>query len=191
MDWMVLAISLLIVFARVLDVTLGTLRTTMVVSGRRAWSFVLGFIEVLIWITVVRQILVSFDHPLYNVAYALGFATGTFLGITVEQRLAFGTQVVRVFSRKGHEVATALRAAGIGEELPQLAVTEMEARGHKGPVGVLLVEVPRRFAERVAAKAVALDPDAYFVIDDVRRASSASGRAHRPGSFLARLVDRK
>lgn len=176
MNTTIVVTCLLIIIARIADVSLGTLRTVMVVSGLRTWSFVLGFLEVLIWITVVSRIIGNLDHWSYYFAYAFGFATGNVVGITLEQRLAFGIQIVRVFSRRSHEIATALRASGIGGALPQLAVTEMEAKGHKGPVGVLLVEVPRRFASKVAARAIELDPDAYFIIDDVRRSSTAAAR---------------
>ncbi len=182
---------LLIVGARMLDVTLGTLRTVMVINGRKWIAFGLGFAESLVWITVVAKIIKNMDHPMYFVAYALGFALGNFLGIVFEQHLAFGTQVIRVFSRRSHELATALRASGIGTDLPHLAVTEMQAQGHKGPVGVIFAEVPRRFSVRVARRAVEIDPDAYFVIDDVRRASSAAMRADRNPWDWKRLIQRK
>lgn len=190
MDWTVPFWCAVIVVARIADVSMGTLRTVMVVTGRRPAAFVLGFFEVLIWITVVGQIVTHLDHWAYYPSYALGFACGTFVGITIERRLAFGTQVIRVFSRNSHEVATALRAMRIGEELPHLAVTEMEARGHKGPVGVLFVEVARRHVEAVARRSIAVDPDAYYIIDDVRRSSSAASRTV-PQGWLSRRMVRK
>lgn len=177
MTMTVLMTCLLIVIARVMDVSIGTLRTVMVVNARAWWAFFLGFVEVLIWITVVSRIITAMDHWLYYVAYALGFALGNYIGITVEQRLAFGTQVLRVFSRRAHELATALRATGLGDDMPPLTVTEMEARGHLGPVGVLFLQVPRKLAPDVAARVVAIDPEAYYVIDDVRSASSAKMRS--------------
>ncbi|NUQ67040.1 MAG: hypothetical protein HUU18_02015 [Phycisphaerales bacterium] len=177
MTMTVLVTCLLIVLARVLDVSIGTLRTVMVVNARAWWAFFLGFVEVLIWITVVSRIITAMDHWLYYVAYAMGFALGNYIGISVEQRLAFGTQVLRVFSRKAHELATALRATSLDNDLPPLTVTEMEARGHLGPVGVLFLQVPRKHAKRVADHVVAIDPEAYYIIDDVRSASSASTRS--------------
>lgn len=179
MDWNVIGLAALIVVARIVDVSLGTLRTVAVVTGRRGWAFVLGFLEVLVWITVVGQLIANLNHWLYFPAYALGFALGSVVGITIEQRIAFGTQVVRVFSRKSHAVATALRALSFQPEIPHLAVTEMEAKGHKGPVGVLFAEVPRKYAAVVADRAIQVDPEAYFVIDDVRRASSMATRTGR------------
>ncbi|MBX3382300.1 MAG: hypothetical protein KF864_02205 [Phycisphaeraceae bacterium] len=191
MSFAVFTTCLLIVGARMLDVTLGTLRTVMVINGRKWIAFMLGFAESFIWLAVVAQIIKQMDHPLYFVAYALGFAIGNFLGIVIEQHLAFGTQVIRVFSRRSHELATALRASGVGTDLPHLSVTEMQAQGHKGPVGVLFAEVPRRYSARVAKRAVEIDPEAYYVIDDVRRASTAAMRADGNPWDWKRLLQRK
>jgi uncharacterized protein YebE (UPF0316 family) len=176
MSWTVLGFCVLIVLGRVADVSLGTLRTVMVVTGRRGMAFALGFCEVLIWITIVGHLITNLDHWMYYPAYALGFALGCFTGMTIERKLAFGNQMVQVFSRDAHVLATALRAMSFGERVPHLAVTEMEARGHKGPVGVLFVEVPRRFAEDVTARILEVDASAYFIIDDVRHASTAASR---------------
>lgn len=190
MSWTVILGCLLIVAARVLDVSLGTLRTVMVVTGRRAMAFLLGFFEVLIWITVVGQLVTNLNHWLYYPAYALGFAIGCFIGMTIERRLALGKQVVQIFSRNAHAVATSLRAMSFGDAIPHLAVTEMEARGHKGPLGVLFAEVPRKYAEAVARRVVEVDPDAYLVINDVRLASSAATRSQNR-SVLSGLLARK
>lgn len=163
----VLLISLGIVGARILDVTLGTLRTVAVIHGRRTAAFVLGFVEVLIWVLVVSSVISTVkENPWYAIAYALGFATGNYLGITIEGRFAFGKQVVRVFTRHGIEVAAALRA----EKVP---VTEFEGRGKDGPISMLFIELGRRDASRMLAKIRALDPHCYYVVDDVRLASLA------------------
>jgi len=82
----------LIILARITDVTLDTIRTVAIVQGRRVFAAVLGFFEAVICVCAVAKVLLNMDHPIYAVAYGLGFALGTFLGITIEQRLAFGQQ---------------------------------------------------------------------------------------------------
>jgi uncharacterized protein YebE (UPF0316 family) len=181
---------LLIVGGRVMDVSLGTLRTVMVVTGRRGLAFMLGFFEVLIWITVVGHLIANLDHWAYYPSYALGYALGCFVGMTIERRLAFGKQGIQIISRNAHPLATALRAMRFSADLPHLAVTEMEARGHKGPVGVLFAEVPRRYTKAVTDQILRVDPEAYFIIDDVRHASSAASRIKRP-TWWSGLAKRK
>src|SRR5580765_8190417 len=102
----------LIVLARITDVTLDTIRTVAIVQGRRAFAAVLGFFEAVVYICAVAKVLLNMDHPVYALAYGLGFATGTYLGMTIEQRLAFGKQLVFLLTPKGIELATALGAAG-------------------------------------------------------------------------------
>ncbi|MGA1058693.1 MAG: DUF2179 domain-containing protein [Phycisphaerales bacterium] len=163
----VLLISLGIVGARILDVTLGTLRTVAVIHGRRGAAFLLGFVEVLIWVLVVSGVISTVkENPWYAIAYALGFATGNYLGITLEGRFAFGKQVVRVFTRHGAEIASTLRA----EKVP---VTEFDGRGKDGPISMLFIELGRRDASRMLAKIRELDPHCYYVVDDIRLASLA------------------
>src|SRR5882762_5027699 len=102
----------LIVLAAITDVTLDTIRTVAIVQGRRNFAAVLGFFEAVVYICAVAKVLLNMNHPVYALAYGLGYASGTFLGITIEQHLAFGDQVASLFTRKGIELAKVLRASG-------------------------------------------------------------------------------
>lgn len=108
----VLLTSLGIVVARIFDVSLATMRTIYLVRGMRGRAAVLGFFEVLIWITVVSRVIQNLQHPIYMVSYAFGFALGTYIGIGVEARLSSAQQVVRIFSRVGDAVTAHLRSGG-------------------------------------------------------------------------------
>jgi len=163
----VLLTCVLIILARITDVSLGTIRTINVVQGRRALALVLGFFEVLIWVFVVSRVIQEIRQPVYAIAYATGFALGNWVGMTIEARLALGRQVVRIFSRQGPEMAVALRESG-------LRVTQFDGYGRDGPVQQLFIEIVRRDAGKVVAQARALDPRCYYMVDDVRLVSSTS-----------------
>src|SRR6266446_8550603 len=113
MNSSVVATFLLIVVARITDMTLDTIRTASIVQGRRVFAAILGFFEAVIYVCAVAKVLLNMDHPIYALAYGLGYGLGTFLGITIEQRLAFGLQVVSLFTRNGPERARALSPAAI------------------------------------------------------------------------------
>lgn len=168
--WSVLLTCLLIVAARIMDVSLGTIRTINVVQGRRLFALVLGFFEVLIWLLVVSRVINEIQVPAYAIAYALGFALGNFVGMTIESRLALGRQVVRIFSRRGTEMAAALRGVG-------LRVTQFEGWGRDGPVQELLIEIGRRHAANVVEQARGLDPACFYMVDDIRLVSPAHAQA--------------
>lgn len=163
-----------IFLARLLDVSLGTLRTVAVIQGRRGLSWALGFVEVLVWIVVVSRVVTNLHEPALAVAYALGFATGNFLGITIEKRLAFGLQVIRVFTREGSEMVDRLRADGF-------RVTEFEGKGRDGPVHMLFLETKRKEVRRALAHVVAADPASFFLVDDIRYTSEGMAGMHHFG----------
>ncbi|MBK9118982.1 MAG: DUF2179 domain-containing protein [Phycisphaerales bacterium] len=168
---------LVIVTARIADVSLGTIRTIMVVQGRRGLAFVLGFFEILIWVSIVSSVIQQLgQQPLYAVAYAVGFALGNYVGMTIEQRLALGQQVVRVISRDGAQLAATLRSHGY-------RVTQFDGFGRDGPVQELFVQVHRRDTARVIAEVRSQDPKCYFTVDDVRLASTSALATHQQGGW--------
>lgn len=166
MNLEVLGMAILIFVARVADVSLGTLRTNFIVRGKRAFAFCLGFIEVLVWVLVVAQVITNLGHPVYLLAFALGFASGTVVGITVEGWFAIGDQVVRVFSARGESLASAMRERG-------LSVTVFPGAGRDGAVYLLFIQVRRRQTNSVIAAARMIDPSCFYTVDDVRLASTA------------------
>mgnify|MGYP000753228579 CR=1 FL=1 len=170
---------MLIILARIADVSLGTIRTIVVVQGRRGLAFVLGFFELLIWVSIVSRVILHLEEkPVYAVAYALGFALGNYIGMTIESRIALGRQVVRIITRQGAALATALRDIG-------LRVTQFPGYGRDGPVEELFVEVERRAVTNVINLARSGDPKCYYMVDDVRLASSSAVRLAQPTGWRA------
>ena len=94
-DWFPWVILPFIIFAaRVFDVTLGTMRIIFLSRGKKYLAPLLGFVEVLIWITVVSQIVGGAHNIVAYIAYAAGFAAGNYVGMVIEDKLAIGTLVV-------------------------------------------------------------------------------------------------
>ncbi|MCA9319888.1 MAG: DUF2179 domain-containing protein, partial [Planctomycetes bacterium] len=81
-------LALVIFLARIGDVSIGTLRTILVFRGRSIPAAVLGFFEVLIWITAAGQVIRNLDAWYLTIAYAGGFAMGNIVGIWLESKLA-------------------------------------------------------------------------------------------------------
>ena len=147
--------------ARVTDVSLDTIRTVAVVQGRRGFAAALGFFEAVVYICAVAKVLLNMDHPVYALAYGLGYASGTFLGITIEQRLAFGDQLASLVTRKGFELAKSLRLAGY-------RVAEVKGHTGEGDLTILYVEIPRRNSQRLIHDAIAIDANCFCILNDVR-----------------------
>lgn len=167
-----------IVGARMVDVSLGTLRTVLIVRGRKNIAFVIGFLEVLIWITVISSVVQKTSNPVYAVSYAFGYALGTYVGLTIETWVSMGEQVVRIFTRKAEALAPELRFRNFG-------VTEFSGVGRDGPVHMLFLQCARRQVGRVIEFVTSQDPDAFYIVDDVRMSAGLRPRWHQPAGWRA------
>jgi len=171
LDFATLMTGALIFIARVVDVSLGTVRTISTVQGRTKTAFCLGFIEVSMWLVVISTVVNTIsEKPLLGVFYALGFSTGNVVGILVEKRLAFGHVILRVISaQKGREIAGKMRAAGFG-------VTTFEGEGLTGSVTELFIVSRRRDLRNLMNLATAADPDAFYITEQ----ACSVNRIYRP-----------
>lgn len=166
MTWETVALATFVFVARLCDVALGTLRHVLVVRGLRALAACVALAESLVWIFAISRVLSNLEHPTVALAFSLGFAAGTMAGMTIEQHLKLGQQVVRLFSAYGESLAERLREAGY-------RVTRFEGSGRDGRVDLLFIQVARKQAHLVSALARQLDPDCFCVVDDVRTIEQA------------------
>ena len=91
-------LPLLIFLARIGDVSIATIRIIFVMSGKKVIAPILGFFESLIWLLANGQIFNNIDNVWSYIAYASGYATGTFVGMYIEEKLAIGRVVVRIIT---------------------------------------------------------------------------------------------
>ena len=157
-----LFLPLLIFIARICDVTLGTMRIIFTSKGKKNIAPVLGFFEVLIWITAVSKIMQNIDNYFNYIAYAGGFAMGNLIGMIIEERLAVGIQLIRVIThQKGAELVHILNESGFG-------ATIVEAHGAREKVHLIYTIVQRNDLGKVVEIINNLNPKAFFSIEDVR-----------------------
>ncbi|MEW6447559.1 MAG: DUF2179 domain-containing protein [Bacillota bacterium] len=160
--WIVL--PLLIFTARILDVSIGTLRIIYVSRGYKYLAPFLGFFEVLIWLLAITQIIQNLTNFAYYIAYAGGFAMGNFVGIFLEEKLAMGTLAVRIFTIRGaRDLVERLKHAGYG-------VTIINAEGTTGDVKIVFTIIKRKDLQNVIKLIKEYNPKAFYSIEEVRSA---------------------
>jgi uncharacterized protein YebE (UPF0316 family) len=161
--WVV--VPLFIFGARVMDVSLGTMRIIFLSRGRRLVAPALGFFEVLIWLLAMRQIMQNLNNPVTYIAYAAGFATGNFVGIYLESRLAIGKLIIRMITPKDTgDLVAQLHAAGYG-------VTSVDGQGAIGRVKLVYIVIKRKDLADVAEIITHCHPKAFLSIEEIRSAS--------------------
>ena len=154
-------IPLLIFLARVIDVTLQTIRIAAISRGIRWLAPLVGFFEVLIWLLAISQIMKSVSHPLAYIAYAAGFATGTIIGQILERRLSLGTVLLRVItSTPSGELRRRLRKLNFG-------FTSVPGQGASGPVEIIFTVIRRQHLQQVQALVRETQPDAFYSFEEV------------------------
>jgi uncharacterized protein YebE (UPF0316 family) len=130
--------ALLIFALRIVDVSIGTVRVIYTIRGQKLISTGLGACESFIWIFAISRAFKYVDNPLSMVGWALGFATGTFVGIALDQWIGSGSILMRVISRNhALRLRELLHAEGFG-------VTAIQGQGRDGNVLVIFVVAPRK-----------------------------------------------
>lgn len=162
-NWFVYGLLPVLIFlARVTDVTMDTLRIVFVTRGNKIVAPILGFFEILIWLIAITRIMANLDNFVTYFAYALGFAVGNYVGLLVEEKLAIGTQLIRIITTTdASHLIYNLREKGFG-------ATVIDAEGKNGLVHVIFVVTRRKIVHQVIGILNHFNPKAFYSIEDVR-----------------------
>ena len=155
-------LPLFIFVARIMDVTLGTIRIIFVTKGIRKIAPIFGFFEVLIWLLAISRIMQDLDNWVCYIAYAAGFATGNFVGMYFEEKLAIGHELIRVITRKdARELIEELRTKGYG-------VTSVKAQGIEGEVAVIFIIARRSRIQEILDMINRFNPRALYTVESIK-----------------------
>jgi uncharacterized protein YebE (UPF0316 family) len=182
-----LVVPLLIVIAKIIDVSLGTIRIILVSKGSRSLAPILGFFEVLIWIVAIGQVMQNLTNPVNYIAYALGFALGNYVGVLIEHKLALGQVIVRVITKMdASELIEVLISKNFG-------VTVVDATGAKGPVHMIFTVIKRSQISNAVAIIKEHNPNAFYSIEDIRYVSESYNmqKVQKKKSKFARSQNKK
>ena len=155
-------LPIVIFFGRICDVTLGTLRIIFISKGERYKAPIVGFVEVLIWILIISQVFSHAHSWISYLAFAAGYASGNFIGLFVENKIAFGFILLRIYTKKdGYQLAQLLNKQDFGS-------TFIKGKGAISAVGIIETVISRKSQQKVVAIIDEFDPDAFYLIEDVR-----------------------
>ncbi len=174
-----------IFFARICDVSIGTLRIMYVSKGLRNRASILGFVEVLIWIIVVSQIFQNLENWYNYVAFAAGFSAGNYVGMLMEDKLKVGIQIFRIIVRdQAEELVDKLRNAGF-------RVTTVNARGMKGKVKIIFTVSKRKRWKELISMIRDVNPDVFYSVEDVKYTNELFQQFSTDESFWSKMLKLK
>jgi uncharacterized protein YebE (UPF0316 family) len=163
LEWFgTIAIPFLIFVMRIADVSLGTIRIIYVARGNKLIAPILGFFEVFIWILAISNIIQHLDNWINYIAYAGGFATGNFVGMKIEERLAVGISLVRIITKKElSSFSNTLNEKGF-------PATLLDGHGRDEDVSIIFTIVKRKRLPEVIDLIKTANPKAFFTVEDIR-----------------------
>src|SRR5687767_10065203 len=162
-----LLLPLLIFFARIGDVSINTIRIIYVLGGRRWTATLLGFFESFIWLMAIRQIFEHLDNWICYLAYPAGFAAGIFVGMIIEEKIAYGKVIVRIITRK--DINPLLQY--LNKEFHRY--TYVKAEGPDGQENLVFTVLEREKLEELLMMLKEILPTAFYTVEKVNRAAES------------------
>lgn len=178
--WIIL--PLLIFIARICDVSMETIRVIFISRGVRFFATVIAFFEIVIWLLAFEIVMKNLSNIANFLAFALGFAAGTYVGFVVEEKLSIGMVIIRIIttSESSEGIISYLQSENHG-------VTSVDAKGSRGEVTMIISLVKREEVSKIIKHIQNANPHAFFSIEDVRYVNEGVFRRSDNGSLTARL----
>lgn len=168
---------------RIIDVTLGTIRIIFVSQGRRNIAPILGFFEILIWLLAVSQIFSNITNILYYIAYAGGFATGNYIGMYIEDKIAMGLYILRIILKEeNYKLFHILHQNGYG-------LASLDAKGSDRSIKIVILIIRRKNFEKIKKVIENYDNDVFISVEHVH--SINDGLYPAPLKTRRRFMQRK
>ena len=156
-------LCLKIFFVRILDVSLGTIRTMFVVRGKKLISSMIGFFEILVWFLVVKEALQTESNSIFlAISYSLGFATGNYIGALLSDKLITGNVSVQVFTNNNN-LEKILREHGYG--VSSVVYTGYEEEAHKH---MLFINVDKKKEKALRELIKKNDKEAFIIVNETK-----------------------
>ena len=158
--------------AKIIEITIQSLKTCMMVKGQRLKAAGLGLVECTIWGLVISTIIGTLGDNLFLLAfYCLGYATGLYLGSTLEGKIALGTSSLQLIANNENtdKITAYLKENSRG-------YTVFNGQGSKDKMNMIFIVLQRRdTAPLVKQIRKICDNNVFVVVDDVNKYTGGYG----------------
>ena len=160
---MTLLLCLKIFFARLIDVSLGTVRTINTVKGKNFIAALIGIVEITVWFLVVKEALNTDNGSIWiTISYALGFSVGTYIGGIISKKfIKSNLEVQIILSSKDENIIKKIREVGY-------AVTTIDVKGVEDEKYMLYIQIKDNNLDDLKKLIRKLDSKAFFVINETK-----------------------
>ena len=166
------AVCFIVCAAKIVEITIQSLKTCMMVKGQRLKAAGLGFLECTIWGLVISTIIGTLgDNIFLLLFYCVGYATGLFLGSTIEGKIALGTSNLELIAS---DESTAIITEYLKEN--SRGYTVFEGHGSTDKMNMIFIVLPRKETPRVLKDIrKACDNKVFVVASEVSKYAGGYG----------------
>jgi uncharacterized protein YebE (UPF0316 family) len=155
-------LPLMIFCARVCDMSLDTIRVIFMSKGIKYLPAIIGFFEVIIWLVAIGQVMNNLTNVVCYIAYGAGFATGTIVGMAIEEKISLGLTSVRIVTKRDPaDLIQYLRTHNYG-------VTSIDGDGATGKVKMVFTIIKREDLPHVISIIKQFNPGAFYSVEEVK-----------------------
>ena len=174
--WVIL--PLLIFVARICDVSMETIRVIYISKGIKYLAPFIAFFEIVIWLLAMEVVMKDLSNVANFLAFAFGFAMGTYIGLVIEEKLSIGMVIMRIITTEesNEEIISFMQSENYG-------ITSLDATGSRGNVKMILSLVNRVDVPRITEHIQSTNPHAFFSIEDVRYVNEGVFRPKKPNTI--------
>lgn len=149
-------------FVRIIDVSLGTIRTIVTVKDKKLLASFIGFVEVLVWFLVAKEAISTNSNSIWiAISYSLGFATGTYIGAFISSKYIKGNFGVQVITNN-LKLVSFLRDNGY-------AVSVIDVKGHEEKNKYMLfIEIDKNDFNHLQKTIKQIDSKAFIVVNETK-----------------------
>ncbi len=138
-------VCIIICAAKIIEISIQSLKTCMMVKGQRLKAAGLGFVECAIWGLVISTIIGTLGDNIFLLFfYCIGYATGLFLGATIENKIALGTSNLELIAS---DDSTKKITAYLKDQ--NRGYTVFEGHGSKDKMNMIFIVLPRKETPKV------------------------------------------
>jgi uncharacterized protein YebE (UPF0316 family) len=152
-----------------------TIRVIYISRGIKYLAPIIAFFEIVIWLLAMEVVMQDLANIANFMAFALGFAMGTYVGLVIEEKLSIGMVILRIVTtdESNEEIVSFMQSENYG-------ITTLDATGSRGSVKMILSLVNRTDVPRITQHIQATNPHAFFSIEDVRYVNQGVFRPKKP-----------
>ena len=154
------AVCLIVCVAKIIEISIQSLKTCMMVKGQRLKAAMLGFTECMIWGLVISTIISTLgNNYILLLFYCFGYATGLFLGSTIESKIAIGTSNLQLIA---NDESTELITTYLKEN--NRGYTVFDGHGSIDKMNMIFIVLPRKETPKVLKEIRACSDNKVFVV---------------------------